>query len=613
MKQDETPNETDTAPEVPDKRGADKSANTAELLKDWSPEITVGDAASASQPTTEDPLDDPEVNQAVADIAAHESDELLAVEDAVNEAENEPEPKPSIGHRIKNWLRSSRGRWTIGTVLAVGLVVSVLTPSVRYFVLNTAGVRVKSSITVVDLTTQQPLKNTTVRLGSSEGTTDAEGMVTLAGVKLGRQTLTVEKLAFSSVEKSVTMGLGSNPLGTFELTPTGVRYEFRVSQYLTDKRLAKVELTSGQADARTNDEGVAVLTVNQPADTFTVRLSGEGLRTDDLEVRSQTKTPITVKLVPERKHTYISKRTGSLDLYSAYIDGKGEKRIVEATGHERENDLYIVPHPDNNTVAYVSTRSGQTNSDGFLLSSLLVVDAVSGENSHVGTAERIVVVGWQNNRLIYQQITQGPSAVADKRYRLLSYDPTSNQSQELAAGDYINDATIFAGHVYYALGGALQPDRAKLYRINADGSNQQTILDQEVWQIIRTDIDDIALATTDQQWQEYTRGASKPEPRSGAPADRQSRRYISNPAGTYSAWIDERDGKGTLLIYEHATKTERVLLAQAGVQYPTYWIDDHTVVYRQSDQAGTADYVVSLSSDVSRKIVDVTATKGAGF
>lgn len=574
---------------------------TAELLKDWTPEIADAKAS--------DNTDDPDTDRAVADIVANESDEILAIEDMVTEAENEPDEKPSRWATIKHWLGSKQGRWTIGTSVALLLVISILTPAIRYFVLNTAGVRVKSSVTVLDLTTKQPLKNTAVKIGSAEGTTDAEGNVTLSGVRLGKQRLVIDKLAFSSVDKSVTVGLGSNPLGTFELTPTGVRYEFHVSKFLSGEKLGKVELASGAADARTNDDGVAILTVDQPADTFVVRISASGLRTDDIKVDATTKKPIAVSLVSERKHAYVSKRSGDLDLYSNYADGKGDKLILAGTGTEREADITITPHPTKNIIAYVSTRSGRTNDDGYLLSSLLLVDTNSGENTHIVTTERIAIVGWQSDKLIYQQITQGPSAAKDESYKLMSYDPETNESRQLASANYMNDAEIFAGQVYFAPSGALQPDKAKLYRINVDGSNQQVVIDQEVWRIIRTGVDTITLSTADQRWYEYQAGQAKPTSRSGAPADMQSRRYTASPSGGLSAWVDERDGKGTLLVYDHSTKTEKPVTAIAGLNYPLQWIDEDTLVYRLADDNGTADYVISIDSGQSQKLSDVTAAR----
>ncbi|MCA9330446.1 hypothetical protein KC957_00200 [Candidatus Saccharibacteria bacterium] len=604
MNTDENTSSTEQSPTT------EQPSETAELLKDWTPEIT---QSADEQTATDDPIDSDETDVAVADIVAHESDEILAIEDIATEAANEPEPKVPMLKRIVRWLASSKGRWTVASVAALAIVAVIVVPTLRYFALNLAGVRVQSSLVVTDLTTKQPLKNTTVQIGGVEGVTDSEGHVSMTGIKLGRQRLSIDKLAFSPVDTSVTMGLGSNPLGTFELTPTGARYEFHVSDYLSGQRLGKVELTSGLADARTNDQGVAILTIEQPADEFTVTFSAEHLRTDGLKLKATTKDPSDVKLVSDQRHTYISKRSGQLNMYSSYADGQGEKLLLKATGTEREGDLTLVPSPANNVTAYVSTRSGQTNSDGYLLSSLVLVANDSGKETHIVTSERVSIIGWQGDDLVYVQISDGQSAANDTRYRLMSYNYQDASSHELATADYINDAVLFAGHVYYALGGGLQPDKAKLYRVNTDGSNQQVVLSQEVWRIVRTGIDTLAVNTSDQKWQQYTRGAAAVEPRDGAPSDLQSRGYTDSPTGLYSAWVDERDGKGVLLVYDYATKTEKTVQNLVGLGYPVSWLDDHTLVFRVTDTNGTADYVLSTLGGDRHKLADVTPTKSSGL
>lgn len=599
---------TDSTADSSTSEPARQSNETAELLKDWTPEINSNTDAAG-----EDSLNNPETDAAVSDIVAQESDEVLAIEDITNEAINEPEPKLPLHKRVISWLRSSKGRWTVAGLASMAIVVVIAVPWLRYFALNTAGVRVSGSLVVTDFTTKQPLKNTAVRIGGSEGVTDSDGYVSLQGIKLGKQTLSIDKLAFSRIDKTVTMGLGSNPLGNFELNPTGARYEFHVSDYLSGEKLSKVELSSGLANARTNEQGVAVLTIAQPTDEFTVTFSAQHFRTDELKLKATTKDPTDVKLVSDRRHVYISKRSGLLNLYSSYADSKGEKLLLKATGTERENDLTLVPHPSANVTAYVSTRSGQTNSDGYLLSSLVLVDADTGEETHIVTSERIAILGWQGDNLVYVQISSGQSAAKNNRYKLRSYNYQSAASHDLAAADYINDAMLFAGHIYYAPSGALQPDKAKLYRVNADGSNPGTLLNQEVWQLVRTGIDTIAINTSDQAWKQYVRGASQAESRDGAPADLQSRRYVDSPGGGFSAWVDERDGKGVLLVYDYATRTEKSVHSAAGLSYPVSWLDDHTLVFQVTDTAGTADFALSTTSGDAHKIAAVTPTNSTGL
>jgi hypothetical protein len=611
MKNDDLDNPEDLSPQP--SSAPSLESETAELLKDWTPATTKTQTPTETTPQDTETIDDTATDEAVADIVAHESDEILAIEDAVNEVQNEPEPKPSVRKRLKNWLTSSKGRWSIGATVATLIVVSIIVPSIRYFILNTVGVRATSSVTVLDISTQQPLKNTRVQIGTAEGITDSEGAVSLGGIRLGKQRFVVDKLAFSSVDKSITVGWGSNPQGTIELTPTGAQYEFRVTDVLTTKPVAKVELTSGQSNARTDDDGKAVLTIEEPGEqSFEVRFDASNYRVDTISIDPATTKATEAELAPDARHVFVSKRSGKYDMYSVYADGKQQTPLLKATGSERDDDMTIVPNPSGDTVAYVSTRANQTNVDGYLLSGLLLINTLSQETTPVVTAEQISIVGWAGERLVYIQISEGQSAASNQRYRLMSYDIGTNENKQLASADYINDVRLFGGQIFYALGGGLQPDKAKLYRTNPDGSNTQTLLDQEVWSIVRVSVDELAINTSDQRWHTYSQGAAELEPRDGSPGDTTSRVYIDSPDGKRTAWIDERDGKGVVLVYDFATKTEEAIVATAGIDYPLRWLTNSAIVYRFVSPTETADFVVEASQKQPRKLIDVTPTKGLG-
>jgi len=590
------------------------ASQAAELLKDWSPEIIANTNQEPSNAATDSVIDDPETDQLVSDIAADESDEILAVEDAVNEAENEAEPKLSFRQRLKKIWAKPATKWATAGLVSITIITGILVPSVRYFLLNTAGVRVSSSLQVLDLSSQQPIKNTKVVIGGSEGTTDSEGKVVVNNIRLGKQRLVINKLAFATIDKSITIGFGSNPLGTFELTPTGVQYQFQINDVVSGKPLPKAELTSGQSNAVANDEGKAILTVEQPGEEIIkVQFMSSGYRTDTIEIDANTKDPIEVAMAPERKHVFISKRSGSYDVYSVYVDGKDEKLIVKGTGAERDNDMTLVPHPKDAVTAYVSTRGNQANKDGYLLSNLIMVDENSGDTVPVALSERINIVGWSGDKLIYAQIAEGQSAPNGERYKIMSYDHKTNETKQLAKADHVNDVMLFAGQVYYAPSGALSTNSTQLRRVNVDGGNDQTLLEREVWSIVRVGYEELALSTADQQWFTYQKGAAEPVRRNAAPADQQTRTYIDSPDGKYSVWIDVRDGKGVLIAYELGTKTDDVVAEVAKLTYPVRWINDTTLVYRINSSTESADYVVSIDGGEPRKISDVTQTNGLGI
>jgi hypothetical protein len=557
-------------------------------------------------------LKDPKTDQAVDEIVAAESDELLEIEDAVRDTD-EPvkapaKPRRSLGQLLKAAWSHKSVRWLLLLLLIGGLLAAGIFPRSRYFLLNTAGVRAESSLTVLDNSTQLPLKNVQVSLGGASGLTDGSGKAQLKHVKLGHTTLTVEKRAFATATKSVTVGWGSNPLADISLTPTGTQYSFTVTDFLSGKPVAHVEASSGEASALSDDKGMIKLTLDKPEDTFTVTLKGDGFRDETLTLNVADKADHAVKLVPARKQLFISKRTGKYDLYSVYIDGKDEKLVLAGSGSERD-DMVIVTHPTAHVAAYVSTRGNQHNSDNYLLSNLILINTDDNSTTNVTASERIQVVDWSGDKLVYVQIAAGASANNPKRYRLMSYDYQTQTNKELAASNFFNDVVAVNGAVYYAPSSAYQSSKTGLYRVNPDGSNQTTVFDQEVWNIIRTSYDHLALSVQ-QQWYDYRIGDKTPSKLNSAPANQVPRVYIESPDGKHSAWIDTRDGKGVLLIYDPNSKEEKTLTSQNGLTYPVTWLSNSVLIYRIKNAQETADYAVSLDGGNPVKVRDVTNTGG---
>lgn len=569
----------------------------------------------AAQPQVTEPAEDAKTAAAVDDIVEKEGDDLLAAEDKeLNQAfTNKP---PSFGQKIKNffkgWWANPKARWlTIITLVVIVLAVA-LVPTTRYAVLNTAGVRSSSSVIVLDESTQQPLKNVTVSLGSQTAVTNEDGKASLTQLRLGRSTLTVQKKAFATDTRTVTIGWGSNPLGNMTIKPVGTQYSFLVTNYLTGKPITKAEATSGEADATSDEKGVIKLTVdkNAPA-SFEVSISKDGLRTEKIMVSNESTASRDVKMVSQHAHTFVSKRSGKYDVYKIDIDGKNEKLLLAGTGRERD-DLALVPHPATDMAALVSTRENKHNSDGYLTSSLVLIDVTDNSTTTLAESERIQVIDWSGDELVYAQISAGASAANPKRQRLISYNVKTKASKDLAAANYFNDVAFADGKLYYApssnnLGGGL----AGLYQVNADGTNRQTVLPQEVWNIFRTSYDHFTLSVP-QQWYDYKLGNTIATKLSGEPANPDNRLYVDSADGQHSLWVDSRDGKGVLVSYDTGSSKETTLTSQSGLVDPVYWVDGDTVIYRVKTSQETADYVLSINGGDPHKLKDVSNASGIG-
>lgn len=557
---------------------------------------------------------DPETNKAVDEIAALEGDQVLAAEDEQKQKESEPTPKKGLGKKLGHFLAAWWGnpKYRKITLIVAGVLLLVLffIPTSRYFMLNSVGVRSSASLTVLDESTSQPLKNVQVIMGNSSGQTDIEGKVKLTNLRLGSTKLIVQKRAFSKTEREIIIGWGSNPLGDYKLEPTGTQYTFVIKDWLSAKPIARAEASSNDASAVSDEEGKIVLTTDNPdAAELAVQITADTYRPEQITINADTKAEQAINLVPVRKHVFVSKRAGKFDLYKIDADGKNEEVLLAGTGSER-SEMGLSAHPTDEVAAFVSTRDKKSNKDGFLLSQLYLIDIKSANKTLLSSSERVELIGWSGDRLIYVNITEGASADNPKRHRLMSYDYKNQESKELASANYFNDVLNIGSAVYFAPSAAYQSDaNVGFFRINADGSNRSTILTTETWNMLRLAFDKLSIAIPG-DWYEYTVGEKEAKKAANPPNTTRNRFYVNNPANTLALWVDERDGQTVLLAYDISAKTDKVIKTEKGIEMPMRWLSDKHLIYRLNNGRETADYVMNLDGGEAKKIRDVTDTSG---
>lgn len=561
----------------------------------------------------EDPLlDNLQTDEAVDDISKEEGDEVLAAEDAAREATEAPEPEKrgfwhAIGHFFAAWWHNKVARTITIIVILLAIAVTAAIPKSRYFVLNTVGVRSSSSVTVMDNGTRLPLKNVTVSIGSQQVKTDSKGVATLKNIKLGKQQLTIKRIAFATVTQPVTIGWGSNPLGEFILRATGVRYVINVKDYVSGKGIAGAEATSGDEVAAVADkDGVITLTFDT-ADTPTidVNITAKDYRSEAATIKTDTTDPTNVTLVSARKAMFVSKQSGKYDLVSMYLDGKDRKVVLAGTGSEN-NNVSLVSSPDGQSTALVSTRDDIRDSDGYRLSTLTIVPNEEASPITVTHAEQIQLIDWSGTRLVYVEASAGASAANPQRYRLMSFDYEANKRVTLATANQFNGIVSMKGQIYYAVSSTDPGIHAQFYRIKPDGSARQVVFSQEVWTVLRSGYDTVQLQTPG-GWYSY-KVDSTPQ-QATAPAVYASRGYVDGTGNT-SLWVDTRDGQGTLIALSTDNGKETVLHAQNGLTYPVRWLNDKTIIYRIATAQEVADYAIDVSGGEAKKIADVSTTYG---
>ncbi|HSX07879.1 MAG TPA: hypothetical protein VLG11_03205 [Candidatus Saccharimonadales bacterium] len=573
---------------------------------------SAGQQAEPSKPAEDDDgLGDPQTDEAVDDIVSREADELLDAEDSQKESHNRG--GRGFGARFKDffyfWWHNKWARWITILVVLASIATVGAVPKLRYKVLNAAGVRASLSVAVLDNTTQLPLKNVTVSIEGRQASTDINGVAKVTNLRLGPATLTVQRIAFATTTQPVTVGWGSNPLGNVTLKAVGTQYIIKVTDYLSGKPLANVEATSNGIEALSDNTGKVTLTVdNQDAVPVPVAIILNGYRTEQLTLPAANSLTASVQLVTDRKVVFISKQSGHYDLYKVDVDGKNKQVLLAATGTENEN-ISLLMSPDGTKAALVSTRDNSRDTDGYLLSTLTLVSIADGATTTLDHAEQIQLVDWVDHRLIYDEAAAGASAANPQRYKLISYDYSTSSRIQLASANQFNGIATANGVVYYAVSATDPSAQASFNKIRPDGSGKQTIYNQEVWSVFRTDYGTFSLQTPS-GWYAYATGSGQLT-KAGAPAAFVSRAYSDSPDGQRSLWVDTRDGQGVLLGFTLAGGKETTLQKQDGLTYPVYWLSDDTVIYSVVNRTETADYVLSLSGGTAHKVVDVTHTYGA--
>ncbi|QQS18890.1 carboxypeptidase regulatory-like domain-containing protein [Candidatus Saccharibacteria bacterium] len=617
-----------TEPDVPGAPPKDNHpANTAEQRSN-EPNVG-GDAAPGSNAESKtrvesDPYEkDLDMEQLPSDFKAttepEDADTVAAVDDILKSdadvalSTNAPKEsavvmKPSIFERLKNaWFTWWDSPWSRYGTIAVGILLAVFiifVKPVRNLVLNTFGVRSSVLVSVLDGATNFPLQNASVSADGVTVKTNEKGQVRLSGIRLGSHEVEIRKLAFAAVKKQVDFDMRITDLGEVTLKPTGQKLTFAFTDYLSGKPVADVSLTSGEATAKSDKKGEAILTI-APGSSESITVTKDGLRTEEIKFGEAQAGTVNRKLVPSARAIFISKASGKYDVYKVYVDGKDREVLLAGTGLETQA-MAVLPKPTGEKVAIVSSRDDKRNKDGYLLSGLFVVDTETGEQVNIEYAEQITLIGWRGDTLLYRQTVAGASAANASRQKIIAYDFAANKRFQLANANYFAGEQLIGNTLYYTVS-ATDPNAKETFaQVNIDGTGKKSLYSGDAWALLRYDYTKLKFQTPT-KWYEYTLGASAPV-ESTPPSEFISRYFVDSPDLKTSAWVDVRDSKGILFLRNLGDGKDTELASLRNMQAPAYWLGSRAIVYQVSGANEVADYVVSVDGGTARKIADVSLT-----
>lgn len=543
------------------------------------------------------------------DKAAPAAGSQLAKEDAaINEVFN---AKPADHKPAKKHRRRGTG-WIVLLVIIIIVAAICAVPKTRAMLLNAAHVKGTLTVTVMDTAIHGPLSGVNVQVGTLAATTNSEGKATISGLKLGSQSVTLEKTAFAPVTKSVFLGWKTGAESTVSMQLTGTEYILKVVDGLSGLPVSGAQATSGSSAAQGNDSGGVALAIAKGTAGTPVTVAAEGYKDAKVQLPQSPSQPVAVKLTPTGSDVFVEREAGTYNVYKVDLDGQNKQLLLAGTGRETSH-MNLVVSPDGRYAALVSTRDNQRDKAGYLLDTLTLIDVRTGKTESIDHAQDIQVVGCSGFQVVYTALQPDVAATSASRYELYSYSTKTQKRTEITHVNDFNDVVMSRGVIYYATAGQQGGASTGVFAIRPDGSQKRQLLAADVTNIFHTGYDQFLFATG-KQWYAYkvgeVPGDTKPTPTNSTYSGTE-RLYVEDGNGTKSAYVD--GAKGQLLLdsmVSSGTDTEKMLTQQAGLTYPVHWLGQTTLVYRVSTSSGAADYVVSTLGGTPQKVTAVTDVNG---
>jgi len=550
------------------------------------------------------PIDDATTDKAVDDIVIHESDVVLAAEDAATAKTSVPVTAPGWKAKCTELFKN---KWTwLGIALAVIVVFAI--PYTRYTLLGLA-LKESVSITVKDSKTNTPVSDASISLDGESTKTDAAGKATFK-VPPGHSTLTISKRYYESYAQAYTVGLESGKTANIDIIATGRQVPVTILNTLTGKPLAGVEIRVLDTSAKTNQKGQAtiVLPTKTARDNATISLNGYNSVHASVEVTSSVVSANTVSLTPAGQVYFLSNLSGTIDVVKTNLDGSDRQTILAGTGDETPSTTSLLASRDWRYLVLEAQRSGSQPALYLINTSDDKVTEFDNGNA------TFTLVGWYGHDFIYDVVRNNIPAWQDGHEALKSYDADTGQlnllDQNQAAGDS-TDYAYQAFYNYYIVNG-LVTYNTQWYTYDADGTtydltgktdtiravqpngqgkkDYQSVPASNVgsFQAVLYEPNGIYYAVysydTDQTTY-YSFSNQTLSTVTNLAQDTFSQTYptyLVSPSGTQTFWAEPRDGKNTLFVGDQNAQNQKQIATLSNYA-PYGWYGNNYILVSQND------------------------------
>lgn len=499
---------------------------------------------------------------------------------------------------LKAFLKTKKGK-IVAAVVAFAVIVGVVfaVPASRYAV---AGLVVKKDVTVelVDSETGKPVSAADVSLAGQTYKTDANGKTTFKNVAVGPWQVTSKKSYYEDGKTDTLVPILRNPDAVkFSVVATGRQVPVMVTNKITGKPLANVEIVAGDSAAKTTENGEASIVL--PADKQTVsatfKVDGHNDLTADITVTEQADDKNKFAMVPAGKVYFLSKRTGKIDVMSSNLDGSEQTVVLAATGKESEYETKLFASPDWKYLALKARRENDTK--------LYLITTADNKLSMLDEGASFNPVGWSGSTFVYDVYRPTVKQWESKQRSIKSYNADSKKISTLddtegagtGPGAWLNQ--LYSGDVYLSndrvvfikkwedqnMTAELNSKKDQVVNVKLDGSDKKIAKEFNAsWTNYIVPRQNkpgsiylqVAYHTTPNEYYEYTDGQVSPTTAvDNNTFYNQGIHYIRSPQGKQTLWTERRDKQ--VIFVGDATGADGKEVLTEGDHLPLGWYGEN--------------------------------------
>lgn len=617
-----SPNKPNTPADQPD-----ISSEQAELNRKvdaaLEPDTEMSEAPTAAVAVPEI-SEDSKTEAAVSDIAAKESDEVLASEDTGSQENIPAAPPPGWKTRLKAVVRN---KWTWAGAAALLLIVFAL-PVTRYKALGLV-IKKPAIVTVVDSTTHTPVSNAVVIINGAQGKTDANGKARLRA-PLGKSRLTIEKKYFKTYTGTTFVGFKSPADIKVSLTATGRQVPITVVNLISGKAVSGAEIKVLDTTAKTNNKGEATIVLPTQAGRYRGNVSLKSFNTLQTEfvVTDRRVAANTVRLTPAGHVYFLSNLSGTIDVVRTNLDGSSRKTVLAGTGKEDADSTSLLASRD---WKYLVLKARRNTAQPALYAIDTSTDKATPFDT---TVANFTLAGWYGHNFIYDLEKNTVSQWQAGREAIKSYNAENGQLNQLDQNQAEGSATAYAYQnfsnfyitnnalVYtinwftYSLSGPydLNGKSASIRSVQPTGQNKK---DQQSFPAASTgyiqaalyEPQDIRYAVYDStsgktNYYEYSNGGTSSANLDPSDFNKQYPTYLLSPSGNQTFWTELRDGKNTLFVGDASAGGKKQIASLSDYAPYGWYGDSYLLVSKNSSELYAMPAGVLGSSQKPIKITD---------